>query len=289
MRPATPWLQNHWDWRAAGNFCGGGAGTGALILAALAADSPAEARILALLGIALVGAGLSLVWAELGRPLRALNVFFHPQTSWMTREAMAAVPLALAALATALTGSRTLLALAALFAAVFLYCQARILHAAKGIPAWRVPQIVPLILATGLAEGAGLLAAAALALPLPDWIGPLLALLVLARFVAWRRYFGHLTAPGNAPVAAADVLRRLHPPLVMGGHAAPVALLLLGAVVAPLQGPAVAAAGVVTWLAGWWMKYAIVTRAAYNQGFAIARGPARTPGASRPGCKPGWS
>jgi phenylacetyl-CoA:acceptor oxidoreductase subunit 2 len=46
---------------------------------------------------------------------------------------------------------------AAIAAAAFLYCQARILRASKGIPAWRAPLVVPLILLSGLAEGGALL------------------------------------------------------------------------------------------------------------------------------------
>jgi hypothetical protein len=42
-------------------------------------------------------------------------------------------------------------------AGAFLYCQARILRAAKGIPAWRTPWVVPLIVLSGLAEGGALL------------------------------------------------------------------------------------------------------------------------------------
>ena len=42
---------------------------------------------------AFIGAGLTCVWLEIGRPLRAINVFFHPQTSWMTREGIVAVPI----------------------------------------------------------------------------------------------------------------------------------------------------------------------------------------------------
>ncbi len=40
-------------------------------------------------------------------------------------------------------------------ALVFVYCQGRMLQAARGIPAWREPLLVPLIVVTGLAEGAG--------------------------------------------------------------------------------------------------------------------------------------
>jgi phenylacetyl-CoA:acceptor oxidoreductase subunit 2 len=50
-----------------------------------------------------------------------------------------------------------LLPAAAIAAGAFLYCQARILRAAKGIPAWRTPWVVPLIVISGLAEGGALL------------------------------------------------------------------------------------------------------------------------------------
>ena len=88
----APWLQRNWDIRAACNFIGGGSGTG-LILAAAAAQFAGWPYFLAgVLAVALIGFGLSMVWLEIGRPFRALNVFFHPQTSWMSREALLALP-----------------------------------------------------------------------------------------------------------------------------------------------------------------------------------------------------
>ena len=59
--------------------------------------------------------------------------------------------------------------LAAALALVFVYCQARILQAAKGIPAWREPLLVPLIVITGVTEGAGLFL---LALPFTGTVAP---------------------------------------------------------------------------------------------------------------------
>src|SRR4051794_33708871 len=82
--------QRNWDLRAAGNFIGGGAGAGLIITAALAAASGAPFRLALAIGLGGVLAGLSLVWLEIGKPWRALNVFFHPRTSWMTREAIVA-------------------------------------------------------------------------------------------------------------------------------------------------------------------------------------------------------
>src|SRR5208282_142048 len=96
----APRLQRSWDSRAACNFIGGGSGTGLLLAAALAFAAGGSYFIAGSLAIALIGFGLSMVWLEIGRPLRALNVFFHPQTSWMSREAILALPiLALGALA----------------------------------------------------------------------------------------------------------------------------------------------------------------------------------------------
>ena len=150
-----PWHQTSWDWRAAGNFIGGGAGTGLIVFAALAgAQGPALAALM-LAGLALVGAGLFCVALELGRPLRALNVFRNPWTSWMGREAWTSMLLFPAGLAAA-WGVPGFAWAAAALALVFVYCQARLLQAAKGIPAWREPLFVPLLVTTGLAEGGGL-------------------------------------------------------------------------------------------------------------------------------------
>jgi phenylacetyl-CoA:acceptor oxidoreductase subunit 2 len=86
----NPWQQTNWDWRAAGNFVCGGAGGGLIVFAALSGAQGLALTVLLLGGMALVGTGLLCVWLELGRPLRALHVFFNPRTSWMTREAFAA-------------------------------------------------------------------------------------------------------------------------------------------------------------------------------------------------------
>jgi phenylacetyl-CoA:acceptor oxidoreductase subunit 2 len=145
-------VQEHWDARAALNFMLGGAGAGLMIWAAvMQVRSPYPVA----LSLALVAAGLFAVWLEIGRKARALHVFFNPYTSWMTRESFAALLLFTLGLASLLDAS--LLPAAAIAAGAFLYCQARILRAAKGIPAWRTPWVVPLIVISGLAEGGALL------------------------------------------------------------------------------------------------------------------------------------
>ena len=83
----APWQQKNWDWRAAGNFIGGGAGSGLIVFTALSGAQGLALTAAHAGGLALIGCGLLCVWLEIGRPLRALHVFFNPRTSWMTREA----------------------------------------------------------------------------------------------------------------------------------------------------------------------------------------------------------
>ena len=272
----APWQQTQWDWRAAGNFVCGGAGGGLIVFAAL---SGAQGLVLALLllgGMALVGTGLVCVWLEIGRPLRALHVFFNPRTSWMTREAFVAtllMPVALAAAA----GLPGLNWLAAVLALAFVYCQGRILQAAKGIPAWREPLLVPLVVLTGLAEGGGLwlLARPAQAAGQPLLLA-LAGALVLARAAAWLAYRRRL-APSAAPraLAALDTAGRW---LLYAGTGLPLVLLALVAsrfVGAALAAPLLVVAGLAAAAAGAGFKFTLVTRAGFNQGFALAHLPVR--------------
>ena len=250
-----PWQQAHWDWRAATNFTLGGTGAGLAIAATLIAEPLPWPLLLAL---ALVAGGLGAVWLEIGRKLRALNVFFNPFTSWMTRESFAAALFfALSLIALALD-SREILDAAALAALAFAWCQGRLLHGAKGIPAWRAPEIVPLVVFTALAEGAGL----CLFFDAGDALLMLFALALVARAMAWTRYRAAVKSAALEPAGRT---------LVLAGTAAALALAAAGYFVpeiAPLAG--VAAIG-----AGWRLKFALVTRAAFNQGFALPRLPVR--------------
>ena len=147
----NPWQQTSWDWRAAGNFIGGGAGSGLIVFSVLSGAQGTPLAALLLAGLALVSAGLVCVWLEIGRPLRALHVFINPRSSWMSREALVA-PLLFALALGAIMGLRSFAPLAALAAIGFVYCQGRLLQAAKGIPAWREPMLAALIVVTGLAS-----------------------------------------------------------------------------------------------------------------------------------------
>jgi phenylacetyl-CoA:acceptor oxidoreductase subunit 2 len=282
-----PWIQSHWDLRAAGNFIGGGSGTGLLIAAALAAA--AAYRPYALAGLALVAAGLFCVFLEIGRHLRAPRVLTHLGRSWMTREAIVAPFLFGAGLAAAWYQTPLLVGVTAFLAAAYLYCQARILHAGKGIPAWREPRIVALIVTTGLAEGLGMLLGllAVLAAPQPvRWVALALAALLVARTVAWRRYRKRLQAPARA-LAALDE-GRLAFDRFGNWVAAPLAVIASVLATGPVATWLAVAAGVLAVAGGWHLKITLVTRAAYNQGFALPALPVRGKGSTGPAAKPGW-
>jgi phenylacetyl-CoA:acceptor oxidoreductase subunit 2 len=269
----NPWQQTQWDWRAAGNFIGGGAGSGLVMLTAVSGVQGTAAALLLAAGLALVGLGLACVWAELGRPLRALHVFFNPRSSWMTRESVAAtllMPVGAAAVYGAHAGAANLGWLAGLAALAFVYCQSRMLQGARGIVAWREPMTVPLLLATSFAEGAGLLL---LALP---WHGsavalPLAAALVLLRAVVWQRYRRRLA--GRLAARSAAALDRAGRVLLIGGTLLPLLLLVASlAAAAPVVG---AVAGLLAAIGGSYLKFVLVTRAGYNQGFALEQVPVR--------------
>jgi len=267
-----PWQQTQWDWRAAGNFIGGGAGSGLLMITAVSGVQGTVAAVLLAAGLALVGLGLACVWAELGRPLRALHVFFNPRSSWMTRESIAAtllMPIGAAAAYGAYAGAANLAWLAGLAALAFVYCQSRMLQGARGIVAWREPMTVPLLLTTSLAEGAGLFL---LALP---WHGsalalPLLIALVLLRAVVWLRYRQRLE--GRLSARAAAALGRAGRVLLIGGTVLPLLLVVTALAAAPVLA---LLAGLLAAASGSWLKFVLITRAGSNQGFGLKELPVR--------------
>ena len=244
-------LQNYWDARAALNFMLGGTGAG-LMIALVFMQAPSAYAIALSLG--LIAAGLGAVWLETGRKLRALHVLFNPVTSWMTRESFAALLLFPLGLGSIFVPEG--LPFAAAAAAAFLYCQARILRAAKGIPAWRAPEIVALVVATGLAEGAGL----CLLFTQEGLVLGLFALALIARALAWSRY---AAAVKSAALEPAGKLLRIGTVL---------ALLLILATLYVREAALLAAIAVIA--TGWWLKFALVTRAAIQQ-FTLPRVPVR--------------
>ena len=154
-----PWRQTSWDARAAGNFIGGGMGGGLIVFTVLA-DASGAARAALLLG-------------------RAGARRIRPLLRFAGARAAAARAERLPQSAHVVDGTRSVdvgaarsrgwwppwgipgaawLALA--LALVFVCCQARLLQAAKGIPAWRGRGRAAARF-TGLAEGAGLFFVAA--------------------------------------------------------------------------------------------------------------------------------
>ena len=289
-----PVLQNDWDIRGTGNFVFGGTGTGFLFAMAVTSFVGVSPQWMTLLALAFVGFGLLCVLAKIGRPLRAMNVIFNPKTSWMSREALAAGPVFLLGLAAVVFSGPATAVIAAVAGMIFLYCQGMILVASKGIPAWRSPKVLPLIISTGLVEGVGLLMLVAplfvgfeaVATAQPIILG--LALITIAgRVVTWRLYRKNLQETG-APQKALAALADAEALVTMAGHVAPVALLGLVAYLPETAIWALPIAGLLAALAGWYLKFVIINKAAFNQGFAIPHTPARGGGKAGPGEKPGW-
>jgi len=268
----APRRQTNWDWRAAGNFIAGGSGGALLLWASLAGLLGGEVRPLLGAGMALVALGLSCVWFEIGRPWRALNTFRHGATSWMTREAIVALLLFGCGSLALWSAQRVLVTATGLLGLAFLYAQARILTANKGIPAWRQPRSLPLVLVTGLTEGAALLVCASWFEPRLATASSLLALLAALRLYVWRRYLAAMVHEA-APAGAIKALRRIDGAFRWAGNALPALLALLAGWTGS---PGVAAvAALLAALAGWRCKYALICEAAFTQGFVLPRLPVR--------------
>lgn len=279
--------QAFWDARAAMNFILGGMSSGmvvALAVACLLGAVPAgEVALLNLAAAAGMAAGLLSVLLEIGRKRRFWRVLMRPRSSWMTRETYAVAAFYPAVAAGLLWPDPLVHAVAGLAAAAFLYCQARIPHAAKGVAAWCMGVTPAMLVATGLLEGVGLLAASAAALGVPapgaGPLRPLLALsgclLALCCCLLWRLYTGRAEASGVPPASRAE-LRRITPFMYAAGYGAPLALLMAW-----------------MWGAGWWapalgglsavaggalMKFTLIVRACHQRGFELPFAPQRGSG-----------
>ncbi|HET9820200.1 MAG TPA: hypothetical protein VFQ16_00100 [Burkholderiaceae bacterium] len=264
----APWHQPSWDARAACNFMAGGAGSGLIVSAAVAGSSP----LLTAIGAAAIALGLFAVWLELGRPWRSWRVPRHAARSWMSREALLA-PLLFVAVAAAWLGVPAATWAAAVLALAFVYCQARLLQAAKGIPAWREPLLVPLLLATALAEGAGAWLALTAGASAHGSLWAAFALLLVARLVLWQAWRARVRTV-RAALAAIDAAGAVFKLATL----LPLAAALV-AIASPLGEPGLRAlqivAGVVALIGGQWFKFTLVTRAGFNQGYALPQLPVR--------------
>ena len=314
MSGPKPYQQTNWDWRAASNFIFGGAGSGLAVWLAFASNSVSHPWLYMLAAIGLVGTGLTLVWTELGQPLRFMNVLRHPSSSWMTREAYAALILMGFGAFSVLLGHQLFYIGAGLFGFVFLYCQTRMLNACKGIPAWRVQTSVLLFVSTGLAEGTSLFLLISYFVPftihipfVSEILQPIesaqsgidvggfvyiLALVFIAlRWAAWVSYRGSLLT--NAPTMVVEGLNRYNLAILLGGHLLPLCLLALAVieidVPAFLPSAIIALASAIALLAGWFIKFCVVLLIAGNQGYSIPLTPERGPAGVVISDKPGWT
>jgi len=272
--------QTFWDFRAAMNFILGGMGSSLAFIAMLwhfhgSVSEPLLMQSFVSAGV-LMAIGLTFVFMEIGRKRRFLYVLLRPQSSWMTRETYFVALFYLSLVADLFGQQPWLHGLIGISGLGFLFCQARILYAGKGIPAWRAPLIPWMLLFSGLLEGSGLLMLMQLyirhiapgALAAMAYVTASLALITGALWLGYRQ-----GAAGNdIPPLARQEINRIFPVVAIIGHVLPLAGFM---VVAGLPAmPAMAAvtttlAGVGAVFGGVLWKYIVTTRAAYQQGFDL--------------------
>ncbi|MFQ5418760.1 MAG: phenylacetyl-CoA:acceptor oxidoreductase [Anaerolineae bacterium] len=286
-----PSHQKPWDWRASVQFICGGTGTGLLLFTTVAALQETNwLQRTGYLALVFLGIGLLSVWVKLGRRWRAMFVILHPRTSWMSREALLALPLFVLTGVGVFFTWPVLVMVAAVLGIGFLFAQAKMLEAARGIPAWRTPLMVPLIVVTGLVEGGSIFVmATAVFHTVGLWLPITLFVLLALRLGVWQTYYKTLAAPGGAPIGTVTALADIRNTIIWIGHVVPLLLLVVGLVVPEETAVFGALAGVAAIFGGWTMKFTIIARAAFNQGFALKHTPARTPGYGGGGTKPGWN
>ena len=289
--------QQFWDWKGATNFILGGMGSGLIVMTwiglLLGNVNLNFVPWINAAGAATMALGLLTLLFKIGRPFRILNALRRPQSSWMSREIyLAAVFFPAVGLdflpwlfgfsilsPQALT---VLHALIGLCSAGFLFAQARILFAAKGIPAWRAPLIPWMIIATGLFEGVGILALAQAAFPGafadPAYLITAGSMLAAANFLLWQIYRKKAAAYGIGPLARKE-FQSVSFLLVVAGHLIPWAL-LFAMQAQPDLGNSLTfgVAGLGILFGGWLWKKTVLLNASYQQGFALPRMPQRGSG-----------
>lgn len=298
--PANPLvgpLQKFWDWRAAMNWIFGGVGTGLAITGGAAMSVGAiglgAGAPLYFVSALLVAIGLFCVFLKIGRQMRFWRAATRWQSSWMTRELYAALIFFPSVLASLLTPGPVPFAFAAVSAAVFLFCQVKILHRARGIPAWRVSLMPWMLGATALLEGSGALAIVGAALSAlgiggaapgsvlgASWtafIGGALVVLAVLNAALWRAYVGSARSQGIPPLSR-RVIVALTPRLHVVGHAVPIVAVLAAWAVPSLSDALLALAGVAAIAGGAAWKFQIIVRAAFMQGFDLRKMPHRGSG-----------
>ena len=222
--------------------------------------------------------GLFFVFLKLGRKVRFLFVLLRPGTSWMTRETYAVVLFYPGVIASLAWSHPAFYALTGLAAVAFLISQAQILFAAKGIPAWRAPQVPWMLMATGLLEGVGLVAIVSSALKdamissaAMGVAGFVLAVVNVAVFAAYRR---NAKSNGIGPLSRKDI-EGVAPVVLLAGYGLPALCFAF----APLAAKAALIGGMMAVAGGFFWKFTLVTRICHQQGFALPKVPQRGSGA----------
>jgi DMSO reductase anchor subunit len=137
------------------------------------------------LALVLIGTGLLSSTAHLGRPERAWRAFSQWQTSWLSREGVAAIftflPVGLLGLVWLMEGKVHSVAwIAALSALATVYCTGMIYQSLPTIRAWSEPLTTPVYLALALATGGVLLNLLLGVFAQPTRLSLLLAVVALA-------------------------------------------------------------------------------------------------------------
>lgn len=297
VEPTPGPLQKFWDMRATANFFFGGMSSGFAIMAFVAylfGEISGRSLTLAYVGAAAVmSVGLFAVFLEIGRKSRAIFALKKISTSWMTREIWAAIAF-FALVATDFVFNNFFLHVVTAVAAVaFLYCQARILHAARGIVAWRVAEIPVMLVTGGLLEGTGLLAIANGLYPRLFTTSQVCAIagiiLCCVGFGLWATYASrarvlkdddfyldilenHFSRPTRNAINAVKW------PVHVIGHLLPILAIVFGYLSKSqpqwlwIVGGGLAVVGGLIW------KSTVITRASHQQGFTLPTLPARGSG-----------
>ncbi|MFP6761740.1 MAG: DmsC/YnfH family molybdoenzyme membrane anchor subunit, partial [Rhodospirillales bacterium] len=218
---------------------------------------------------------------KIGRKLRAFYVVLKPQNSWMSREVYAVGLLYLAGLIDYFSPSNFMHLIVAIAALTFLYCQARILHSAKGIPTWRAPKIPWILLATGFYEGFGLLAIYSFiypqSIPLPS-ILPVGGLILAAiNALLWQNYMMSLGDVGVGQKSQNLLLASTFK-IQFISYLLPSILAMIFLVWGNEASWTLAAAGILVVVGSINWKILLITKACHQQGYAIAKFPQRGSG-----------
>jgi phenylacetyl-CoA:acceptor oxidoreductase subunit 2 len=275
MSGSTASPPTRFDWQAAGKFTLGATGAGLAACAAMAelmtGNGQPAGYLLAVLLVA-GGLGLGLVWRGSGNPITLLKAAFRPDGPWATREVVIVPVLLAALLVAAVLGGRLPALLVIALGGGLLYVQARILQATDGVAAWRAKQVVALMVATALAEGAGALILIDLLLDsqaVPQAVR-LAILLVVVRWPAWTFYRDGLSG-GTLADEARAALRRFNTVFQFLGLLVPL-LVLAAAVLTPEFGALIGAlGGALAVVGGWALKYSILARPVFTQGLGMPR------------------